>query len=87
MNSSGHEPLPKLEDAFVQVNNLLTEILLKVNTALLEIEEKQFSDMLVDCSRLNDVTVINNIFKRLEELAVRIQPKMTMEKLHCETGC
>jgi hypothetical protein len=76
MNCARHESLSQLQYALVEMHNLLPKLLFKVNSALLEIKEEKFGYMFVNCCRLYDVTVVNDVFQRLKELTVRVEPEI-----------
>jgi hypothetical protein len=81
VNGAGHEPLAQLEDALVEVDYLLPQLLFQVDPALLEVEEEEFCDVLVDFGGWHDVTVVHDLLEGLEQLAMGVESGISTEFL------
>jgi hypothetical protein len=73
-NATGHEALSQLKNCIVQGHDLASLILCQVNATLLEIEEKQLSNVIVQRARRHYVLVPQHRPKTFVQLRVGVQP-------------
>jgi hypothetical protein len=73
-NATGHEALPQLKNCVVQGHDLTSLLLCQVNAALLKIEEKQLSNVVVQRACRHYVLVPQHRPKAFVQLRMGVQP-------------
>lgn len=81
MNGSVHKSLTQLQNDIVQIDDLLSLFLFQMNSALLEVEQKQFGYVIVDCIRFECVFGVDHILQRFVQCFVCVQPEKRSESI------